>query len=69
MYLPNNGGGGNGAGTSKSGGKAGTSVILGGPLLLILVDTGLGGLPMTGAVFACTFTLPEIILQWSLLSR
>lgn len=59
-----------GAGTSKSGGRAGTSVILGGPLLLILVERGLKGRPIPGAVFACTFTLPfssftiPVIMSW-----
>lgn len=63
------GGGGNGP-ESKSGGKAGTSVILGGPLLFILVDIGLKGLPIAGAVLACTFTFPfnsltiPVIMSW-----
>lgn len=49
---PIGGGGNGGAGTSKSGGNAGTSVIRGGPRLLILVDNGRSGLPTPGAVFA-----------------
>lgn len=50
LYIPIGGGG--IAGTSKSGGSAGRSDILGGPLLLILVEKGRIGLPTPGAVFA-----------------
>lgn len=55
---PNGGGGSGGAGTSKSGGSAGKSLILGGPLLLILDERGLMGLPIAGTVLACTLTFP-----------
>lgn len=56
---------------SKSGGKAGTSVILGGPRLLIRVDRGRSGRPpITGAVLACTLTFPfnsftiPVMMSW-----
>lgn len=56
---PRGGGGNGGAGTSKSGGNAGTSVILGGPLLLMRVETGRTGRAMAGrAVFVGGLPLP-----------
>lgn len=57
--CPRGGGGKGGAGTSKSGGKAGTSVILGGPLLLMRVETGRTGRAIAGrAVFVGGLPLP-----------
>lgn len=69
-FCPSGGGGNGGAGISKSGGKAGTSVILGGPLLFIRVDSGRNGRPITGAVLACTLTFPlrsftiPVMMSW-----